>query len=416
MNLFRNVLAWLLLAVLGALLAQFLVQDAGYVLVRYRGTDYETTVTQGIALLLALMVALALLAALLRLPFRLWNRHRKRRARARLIDGLAALQRGEHARAEQLLRQAADGRDAEVVARAQAARAAFARGDEDAGNALLDGFGDRHPTVRALVLAGLALHRHRPEAALAALDAPPAQPLPPRGLLLRAQALAASGRSAEAYGLLGALRQQQALPASELEALQAQWAAQALREAADANALADGWDAVPPALRTEPTVVAAYAGRAAALRWDEAATRSLEEALDARWDEDLAALYGQLEVARLDHRRAQVERWLAARPSSPSLLLASARIAQQQGRWLPAEDALHRAVAQGAGAAAWEALGAGAAQLGDEARARRCYANALRSQRGEPPLDVPGRDLRQTIVDSAAIEDRDEHGLPRLRG
>lgn len=416
MKLFRNVLAWLLLAVLGALLAQFLMRDAGYVLVRYRGYDYEATVTQGVALLLALMFALALLAALLRLPFRLWNRHRKQRARARLIDGLAAFQRGDYARAEQLLRQAADGRDAEVVARAQAARAAFARGNEAAGNALLDGFGERHPATRALVLAGQALKRHRPDAALAALDVPQAQPLPPRGLLLRAQALAASGRGVEAYGLLGALRQQQALPTAELDALQAQWAAQALREAGDANALADHWDALPAALRTEPAVVAAYAGRSAALRWDEAATRSLEEALDARWDEELAALYGQLDVARLDHRRAQVERWLPAHPSSPSLLLAAARIAQQQGRWLPAEDALHRAIAQGAGAPAWEALGAGAAQLGDEARARLCYANALRSQRGEPPLDVPGRDLRQKIVDNAAIEERDEHGLPRLRG
>lgn len=415
MTLFRNVLAWLLLAVLGALLAQYLMQDAGYVLVRYRGTDYETTVTQGIALLLGLLFALALLVSLVRLPFRLWHRQRRRLARARLVDGLAALQRGEHARAEQLLRRAADERDVEVVARAQAARAAFARGDADAAGALLAGFDDRHAAARALVLAEHALRQDQADAALEALALPQAQPLPPRGLLLRAQALAASGRGAEAYGLLGALRQQQALPASELDALQTQWAALALREAGDANALADQWDALAPALRTQPAVVAAYAGRAAALRWDEAATRSLEDALDACWNEELAALYGQLDVARLDHRRVQVERWLSAHPSSPSLLLAAARIAQQQGRWLPAEDALHRAIAQGAGAAAWEALGHGAAQLGDEARARQCYANALRSQRGEAPLGVPGRDLRQTIVDNAAIEERDDHGLPRLR-
>ena len=45
MNLFRSVLFWLVLAVLGALLAQVLLQDPGYVLVRYRGTDYTTTVT-----------------------------------------------------------------------------------------------------------------------------------------------------------------------------------------------------------------------------------------------------------------------------------------------------------------------------------------------------------------------------------
>lgn len=415
MNLFRNVLTWLVLAVLGALLAQFLLRDPGYVLVRWRGVDTTTTVAMGIALLLALMFALALLWTLLRLPFRLWNLHHRRRARARLIDGLAAFQRGDHARAEQLLKQVADDRDVEHIARTHAAKAAFARGDDDAGSALLDGFGERHPATCALARAEQALARRQPEEALAALDIPQAQPLPPRGLLQRAQALAACGRAAEAHGLLGALRRQQALPAAELDVLQAQWAAQSLQEAFDANALADQWDALPNALRTAPAVVAAYAARAAALRWDEAATRSIEQALDAQWDEALAALYGQLDVARLDHRRAQVERWLSVHPSSPSLLLAAGRIAQQQGRWLPAEDTLHRAIAQGAGAAAWEALGDGAAQLGDEARARLCYANALRSQRGEAPLALPGRGLRQQIGDTAAIEERDEHGLPRLR-
>ena len=50
MNLFRSVLFWLLLAVLGALLAQVLLQDPGYVLVRFRGSDYTTTVTAGMVL------------------------------------------------------------------------------------------------------------------------------------------------------------------------------------------------------------------------------------------------------------------------------------------------------------------------------------------------------------------------------
>ena len=44
MTLFRSVLFWLVLAVLGALLAQVLLQDPGYVLVRFRGTDYTPSV------------------------------------------------------------------------------------------------------------------------------------------------------------------------------------------------------------------------------------------------------------------------------------------------------------------------------------------------------------------------------------
>ena len=403
MNLFRSVLFWLLLAVLGALLAQVLLQDPGYVLVRYRGSDYTTTVAAGIGILLATLFAIVLLWTLLRLPFRAWKRHRERQARAKLTDGLAAYQRGEYARAEQLLGTFASGATAqggiaEAVARAHAA------------------LGERHPGTQAVLLAQQSLARGDAHAALAALDAPQAQPLPPRGLRLRAEALAAAGRSHEAYGLLGALRQQRALPAAKLDAMQAGWAAQSLQEAGDANALADRWDALPQALRTSPEVVAAYAQRAAALRWDEAATRSLEQALDAQWNEELAALYGALPVSRLEHRRAQLERWLPAHPSSPAALLAAARIAQAQGQWPQADAWLHRAIAQGAGAPAWEALGDGALQAGDETRARLAYANALRSQRGDALHELPGRDLRQQIADTAAIEERDEHGMPRLKG
>ena len=403
MNLFRSVLSWLLLAVLGALLAQVLLQDPGYVLVRFRGSDYTTTVAAGIGILLATLFAIVLLWTLLRLPFRAWKRHRERQARAKLTDGLAAYQRGEYARAEQLLGTfasgaTAQGGTAEAVARAHAARAAQARGDDAAAAAHAEALGERHPGTQAVLLAQQSLARGDAHAALAALDAPQAQPLPPRGLRLRAEALAAAGRSHEAYGLLGALRQQRALPAAKLDAMQAGWAAQSLQEAGDANALADRWDALPQALRTSPEVVAAYAQRAATLRWDEAATRSLEQALDAQWNEELAALYGALPVSRLEHRRAQLERWLPAHPSSPAALLAAARIAQ------------------GAGAPAWEALGDGALQAGDETRARLAYANALRSQRGDALHELPGRDLRQQIADTAAIEERDEHGMPRLKG
>ena len=132
MNLFRSVLFWLVLAVLGALLAQVLLQDPGYVLVRYRGTDYTTSVAAGVGLLLATLVVLVVVWNLLRMPFRAWTRHRERQARAKLTDGLVAYQRGDYARAELLLKQAADlptadGSDTELLARTHAASAALAR-------------------------------------------------------------------------------------------------------------------------------------------------------------------------------------------------------------------------------------------------------------------------------------------------
>ena len=415
MNLFRNLLFWLLLAVAGALVAQLLVQDPGRVLVSFRGTDYAFTVVSGLLMLGAALLVAWLLWTIVMLPFRGWRGFRTRQVRARLTDGLTALQQGHWSRAEKLLAQAAETDDAEALARVAAAQAADARGDADAAQRQLEALGDRHPGARAVSSSERALAQHRPTDALVALDAPAAQPLPPLGLLLRAQAFAALGRAQDAYGLLGALRQQHVLPAPQLDELQARWSEAGLREAADANVLAERWDTLPKALKSEPAVVAAYAERAAALRWDEAAAKSLEQALDTRWDEPLADLYGRLPIGRLDVRRGNLERWLQAHPASPALLLALARLAREQGQWPQAEAYLHRALAQGAGSNAWEELGHGFSAAGDETSARLSYANALRASRDEAPVELPGRDLRQKIFDQAVVEERDEHGMPRLR-
>ena len=416
MTLFRNLLFWIVLALLGAFAAQLLLADPGYVLVRFRGSDYTTTVANGLLLLLVVVAGAWLLWTLLSLPFRSWRSMRDRRARARLGAGLDALHHGHYGRAEQLLAEAASDGSVEASARLAASRAAAARGDLAAARGQLDALGDRHAAARAIASAELALAGDRPTDALVALDAPAAQPLPPRGLALRAEALAASGKAAEAYGLIGPLRQQQALPGARLDELQERWAEAALLEAGDANVLAERWETLPKPMRSEPAVVEAYAVRASALRWDEAATRALEQALDARWDEGLAARYGSLAVGRLEARRANAERWLQLHPGSPALLLTLARLARQEGQWPQAQDYLHRALAQGAGSEAWEELGHGHAAVGDDTRAQLAYANALRSARGEAPLELPGRDLRQRIHDEAVVEERDAHGMPHLRG
>ena len=197
--------------------------------------------------------------------------------------------------------------------------------------------------------------------------------------------------------------------------MEAQWAAASLREAADANVLADRWEALPKPLRSDPAAVAAYAERAAAMRWDEAAARSIEQALDARWDESLADLYGRLPVNRYEQRRTTAERWLPAHPSSPALLLALARLSRAAGQGPQAEQDLHRAVAQGAHRDGWEELGDGFAAAGEDALARQCYANALAASRGNATQPLAGRDMRQTIFDQAVVEERDAHGVPRLR-
>lgn len=416
----RTAIVLLLLLLAGALAAHWLGHEArfdlGEVLVRSGGYELHASLP-GAALALGIVLLLSwILWQLLSAPFRAWTRRRQKQARARLIEGLDALHGGHWLRAEKLLERASEDADVRTIARATAARAANARGDDAAVRQHLATLAEKDAAAHAIARGEIALGNGQPHDALAALAEPAAQPLPPRGLALHAEALAAAGRAGEAWGLLGALKQQQALSPSAHAALESKLAAQAMREATDANVLAERWDTLPKPLRSDAAVVAAYAERAAALRWDDAAARSIEQALDARWNESLAALYGRLPIGKADSRRASAQRWLATHPDSPALLLTLAQLSRQQGQWPQAQEFLRRALNAGAGAEAWEELGHGFAAAGDDALARRSYANAIHARRGEATLELPGRDLRQKIYDEAVAEERDEHGVPRLRG
>ncbi|KRG71982.1 heme biosynthesis HemY N-terminal domain-containing protein [Pseudoxanthomonas dokdonensis] len=419
MKLFRSVIILLLLLLVGVVVSQWLMQDGtrdlGEVFITMGGYEITTNVPRAIIALALAVGVLWLVWSLLSMPFRVWARYRRKQYRARLLEGLEAVHRGHWQRAEKLLDRAAADKEVGTIARVAAVRAADARLDAAAAERHLSALAQTNATAYALTVADRALAQQRPADALAALDAPAAQPLPPRGLALRAKALAASARGSDAYGLLGPLKQQNALPKPTLDKLEAQWAAQALREAADANALAERWEQMPKLLRTHPQVVSAYAERAASMRWDDAATHSLEHALDSQWDESLAGLYGRLPLEKMDSRRASAQRWLQAHPASPALLVTLARLARGQGQLAQAQEFLHRALAQGADAEAWEEMGHGFAAAGEADLAQLSYANALRVARGEAARELPGRDLRQKIFDQAVTEERDEHGMPRLR-
>jgi len=214
-----------------------------------------------------------------------------------------------------------------------------------------------------------------------------------------------------AYGQLGALRKQKVLPDEAVAELETRLAAQSLLEAGDVNALAAQWEATPKALRSDPDVVSAYALRAVALDWDEPALLNIEQALDTRWDESLVQLYGQMPVDKLATRQANLQRWLVNQPASPALLLALGRIATRQRQHSQAEDYLHRAIAAGAGPAAWEALGQLFVERDEPALAAQCFANALLQQRGDDSIALARADavvtpLGPVVPERATVEEQ----------
>ena len=223
------------------------------------------------------------------------------------------------------------------------------------------------------------------------------------------------GRASEAIALLGALSDEQNLSAEQLTALERNWHAAALRQSAHANELHQRWNQLPTRLREYEDVLRAYGVRASELGLEAEAANALADAIDRQWSEVLVWQFALLLPAREDLRFARAERWLADHPASPALALCLGRLCLRAQLLGNAEELLHRAIAQGAGAEAWEELGNVYTAQNDAARAQACYANALRTSRGEPARTLGGRGLREQIADEAVAEQRDEHGLPHLR-
>lgn len=417
MKLFRYLLLCLALAAIGALAWQPFAADPGEVVVRFHGVTYFTTLTRALVLLVAALLLAWLAMWLLRLPLRWWRGHRDRQARVRIAGGLLALHEGRWQRAEKMLVQAAADPRLRLPARLAAAQAALARGDATAFEQHLQAAGDGDTSAAtALARADRLLDAGRAAEAVAAIDAA-TQPPPPRALWLRIRALISSRRSLEAGATLAALKATQTLAPDALATLEAELATHGLREAADANALAALWNGLAAALRERGEVVAAYTQRAVELGMEDAAAGALETALNARWNEALALQFGRVPRRRdsaAPTRLAVAEGWLRAHADSAALAVSLGRLCGEQAQWGRAEDFLHRAIALGAGADAWEELGhAYAAQAQAEA-AQLCYRNALCAARGEAVEPIPGRGLRERIFDKAVPEERSEHGVPRL--
>ncbi|HEY8681930.1 MAG TPA: heme biosynthesis protein HemY, partial [Rhodanobacter sp.] len=111
------------------------------------------------------------------------------------------------------------------------------------------------------------------------------------------------------------------------------------------------------------------------------------------------------------------ESWLDAHPNDAHLLLTLGRMCVRLKLWGKAQQHLQRSLALAPSAGVWEALGDAFVGQGNPEQAQRCYRNALAFMRGDAIDPLPS-DSRGTHLDtqSIAVEERDQHGVPRLRG
>ena len=415
MKVWIAVLLVLAVAVAAAFGWQWVVEDPGYVLVRLRGTSIETTLVFSVFALMLTWATLSIIWRLARWPARAWIRSQRKRARENLANGLAAFAEGRYLLAERQLAKAIRQPAVRGPALLVIARAAHARGDDVAASKALDEAAiDVEPAAlaqRARFLNERSRHADallllKPKAALGKLS--------PVGWQVLIEAALAENDAQTALDALPTLAKTQSLAAPAMAALETRVLVAALTSAPSQARLNSLWSSVSRQHRKQPEIIAAFAKRAAHFGQTLAAMDEIESALRREWSDPLALVYSDMGPAELAVRTKHAEAWLAIAPNSTSLLTTLGRLCRDQKIWGKAIQYLDRAVGIVESPIAWETLGDCHAGAGDHALANRCYRNALLNQRGQPAIPLGNRVSTSVDTQALIVEERDQHGVPRL--
>jgi HemY protein len=372
----------------GGLLAQFLLDDPGYVAIRAGGTLVETTLPVFVLGLVAAYVATRILAGMIGARRRLAElrlRRRRRRAREDTRRGMFDLAAGNWRRAEELFTRSALDADSPasnylIAARAADLQDAVVRRDEWLAQAQ-----EHAPEERAAALVTLAemqLRRGQDAAAVHTLEQLDASgDLNSRGLELLARLYPKLGQGEKLLALGPKLLSAKELPRERVNELLAQVQLEEIRlagERGDQSRLEKSWAGLPRGVRNLPQSIVTYARAAMACRDHPSAERMLRSLIDEHPDASAAVrLYGDLVLPDPLAPLERAEAWLRKRPDDPELLSSCARLCLRAELVGKARSYLEAALGRKASPENSLILADLLAQIGEKARSADCLRKAV---------------------------------------
>ena len=351
----RWLISLLIVAVLAVALAMAGRYDPGYVVLVYPPWRMEVSFISFVLMLVALVVSgvvlLRLAVLTLNLPSIVRAQRERRAARRRdenFVGGLKAYVEYRYQDAEQSLGQW-QGDDARFgLARVLAARAAQEmRAPQQRERHVQEAVEHGAELAAQLLEAEARLDAKDAAAALVAINR--AKEIAPQHtalLRLELKARQLTGQWDEVERLLDALQRSNALePGVAAQLRRMTYAENLKRRAEDDRALLDYWKRIPADFRTDAWVARAAARAFMQRGGDDTALDVLEAALNREWNEDLAALYGEVRGSNPVRQIEQAEKWLHAQPRDAQLLLALAQLCSAQQLWGKAQSYLEASLA-----------------------------------------------------------------------
>ncbi|MEM9208147.1 MAG: heme biosynthesis HemY N-terminal domain-containing protein [Pseudomonadota bacterium] len=368
----------------GAVGAQFLLADPGYVVINFRGYIVEMSVPVLVGLLVIVLLLAWLIVKILRAPRQLGQaagRMRSGRAGHKLTRGMIEIAEGNLARGEKMLARAAGVSEAPLLNYLQAARAAHLMGQgERRDNWLKQAFEKMPEAANAVLLtqAEFQLDQKQYESALATLrrieqDSPN-----------HSHALTLLGRIyfqledwRHLSDLLPRLRKVSSLDNQTLELWSIRVAEEELSVAPDESSVDGRWATVSKELRQNEKLLTCYFEALTRVGADLRVERELTKLLKRRWIPHLAGLFGAVTGKDTMKQLKTAEGWLTTHPEDADLLLATARLCLRNELWGKARSYLESLLALRPSPEVYQELGRLLNQLGEDDKAAEAYREGL---------------------------------------
>ncbi len=344
---------WLLALFAAAVALVLAAKNPGYVLVVYPPYRIELSLTMFVLGLLALLAAtnflLRFTVAVVRLPLSVRNFREQRtlgKGRAAMIEALTAYFEGRYATAERAAVKAMELGEESGINPIIAARSAHELREYDKRDNYLastEGKSVGESTMRLIARTEFMLDQKQPLLALDSLKElntfGKQKNIGALHLELKAQQQARNWD-----GVLAVVAQLEKRSAIDLNIatqmrLQA-WLEKLKAQPADLKSLQAMWKSIPDEFKKRAKIAALAANNFIQLKDCKTAQQLLTDSLNAQWDSELVALYGNCQDKNNTGQIEQAEKWLKVHSDDAGLLLALGKLCLHRELWGKAQSYL----------------------------------------------------------------------------
>lgn len=387
-------LLWILGLFSAAVALTMVTHNAGYVLFVYPPYRAELSLTLFITLLLLAFTGayalVRLMFSILALPSSV-RRHRLERSQARsrklLEEMLGAFFEARYAAAEKIASRAIESGETSAIYPVIAARSAHELREYKKRDAYLSAAEGRtigESTMRLVTASRFLLDQRDPQSALRALQELRASGVKghPGVMTLELKAQQQAGNWDEVLKLLDQMERRDSLDATVAMQFRLQAWLEKIRAQPDLESLNASLKNIPAEFRRHSNI-AATAAQALIQRGGCAqAQQLLIESLNAQWDSELVALFGDCQAGDVVAQIEQAEKWLRLHRDDAGLLLALGKLCLAQKLWGKAQNYLDASISLKPSHGAYTTLGQLAERLGKPDDAAMHYRRATELKGG----------------------------------